>query len=324
MRVEDSSWESVGGVANAAANARRDERIAPGGDDRIAPGDESFSGAEKKQSASDGAGGALGALGGRRLVAWAVAVLSAALIAVSAWFLLQPAEGDGVSAEGAQASQDASLGASSEGRGSAEGNSSADVAAGDASGSSSAEDSTSASGLSGGSSAATAGVASSGGTSSAFDSGAASGSSASSASGSSSAGSVGSAGSSASAGSSGSSSADGSSASSSSRDTITISVSVSSSEADGSVSASARPTFERGATAYDALCATGLSVNAQNTAFGIYVAAIGGLAEKDWGGASGWKYYVNGVDPSVSCGNYVLEDGDVVEWRYRIDGTARG
>lgn len=321
MRVEDSSWESVGGVANAAANARRDERIAPGGDDRIAPGDESFSGAEKKQSASDGAGGALGALGGRQLVAWAVAVLSAALIAVSAWFLLQPAEGDGVSAEGAQASQDASLGASSEGRGSVEENSPADVAAGDASGSSSAEDSASASGSSGGSSAATAGVASSGGASSAFDPGAASGSSASSASGSSSAGS---AGSSASAGSSGSSSADGSSASSSSRDTITISVSVSSSEADGSVSASARPTFERGATAYDALCATGLSVNAQNTAFGIYVAAIGGLAEKDWGGASGWKYYVNGVDPSVSCGNYVLEDGDMVEWRYRIDGTARG
>ncbi len=103
-----------------------------------------------------------------------------------------------------------------------------------------------------------------------------------------------------------------------------MSVTVSSDEAGGSVSGSARPTFERGATVYDALCATGLSVNASTSPLGIYVEAIGGLAQKDKGENSGWKYYVNGVEGSVSCGNYELEDGDVVEWRYRIDGVAFG
>ena len=42
----------------------------------------------------------------------------------------------------------------------------------------------------------------------------------------------------------------------------------------------------------------------------------GGLAEFDHGSQSGWKYSVNGVDPSVACGSYVLSDGDVVAWRY--------
>ena len=69
----------------------------------------------------------------------------------------------------------------------------------------------------------------------------------------------------------------------------------------------------------DALVATGLSVNATNSGFGAYVAAIGGLAEDPSKGAWGWKYSVNGVDPQMSAGLYKLEDGDVIAWRYVTD-----
>lgn len=98
--------------------------------------------------------------------------------------------------------------------------------------------------------------------------------------------------------------------------TVTVSVSVSSSAADGRVSGSAHPTFKKGATAYDALYATGLSVSTKSSQYGIYVSAIGGLAEFEYGGKSGWMYSVNGSAPNVSCGKYVLKDGDSVSWYY--------
>ncbi|MEG0682908.1 MAG: DUF4430 domain-containing protein [Raoultibacter sp.] len=97
---------------------------------------------------------------------------------------------------------------------------------------------------------------------------------------------------------------------------ITVTVNVSSDAVGGGVHASVRPTFNQGATAYDALCATGLSVNAANSQYGIYVSAIGGLAEKDHGASSGWLYAINGSTPGTSCSASVLHDGDTVEWRY--------
>ena len=120
--------------------------------------------------------------------------------------------------------------------------------------------------------------------------------------------------------SSGGASSGGSSSSQGSTDsgTVTVSVSVSSSAADGRVSGSATPTFEKGATAYDALCATGLSVTSKSSQYGIYVSAIGGLAEKEFGGSSGWMYSVNGSAPNISCGKYVLKDGDRVSWYYVV------
>lgn len=108
----------------------------------------------------------------------------------------------------------------------------------------------------------------------------------------------------------------GTTANSTASSTVTVSVSVSSSAADGRVSGSAHPTFKKGATAYDALCATGLSVSTKSSQYGIYVSAIGGLVEFEYGGKSGWMYSVNGSAPNVSCGKYVLKDGDSVSWYY--------
>ena len=108
----------------------------------------------------------------------------------------------------------------------------------------------------------------------------------------------------------------GATANSTASSTVTVSVSVSSSAADGRVSGSAHPTFKKGATAYDALCATGLSVSTKSSQYGIYVSAIGGLAEFEYGGKSGWMYSVNGSAPNVSCSSYKLKDGDSVSWYY--------
>ncbi|WP_288484487.1 DUF4430 domain-containing protein [uncultured Slackia sp.] len=98
--------------------------------------------------------------------------------------------------------------------------------------------------------------------------------------------------------------------------TVTVYVSVSSSAVGNPVSGGGTFTFNQGATVYDALCACGLSMNASNTGYGIYVSAIGGLAEKEHGGHSGWMYSVNGAVPMTACSNYVLLNGDSVSWYY--------
>lgn len=97
---------------------------------------------------------------------------------------------------------------------------------------------------------------------------------------------------------------------------VTVTVSVTSSAVGNPVSSGGTFTFNKGATAYDALCALGLSVNAHGSPYGTYVAAIGGLAEKEHGSASGWMYSVNGVPPKMACSSYVLSNGDSVVWYY--------
>lgn len=97
---------------------------------------------------------------------------------------------------------------------------------------------------------------------------------------------------------------------------ITVTVSVTSSAVGNPVSSGGIFTFNEGATVYDALCALGLSVNAHGSSYGTYVSAIGGLAEKQYGGTSGWMYSVNGTTPMTACSNYVLSNGDNVVWYY--------
>ena len=116
----------------------------------------------------------------------------------------------------------------------------------------------------------------------------------------------------------GSSTSNGGSANGGSQDDglVTVKVSVTSSAVSNPVSASGTYSFREGATVYDALCALGLSVNAHGSQYGTYVAAIGGLAEKEHGGTSGWMYSVNGSMPMTACSNYVLSNGDSVVWYY--------
>ena len=108
---------------------------------------------------------------------------------------------------------------------------------------------------------------------------------------------------------------------------MTVRVTIDSSEADGSVSADVTTSVPAGASVYDALVAAcdqaGISVNARNTQYGVYVAAIGGLADMDsrFSGTTGWRYGVNSTDYiGVSCSSYTVHDGDTVIWWYTTNG----
>ena len=107
----------------------------------------------------------------------------------------------------------------------------------------------------------------------------------------------------------------GSHAGSSESRSIVVSVTVDGSAA-GAGSSSANIRLSRGATAYDAIAACGVSFNAKSTSFGMYVSSIGGLAEKEHGGMSGWVYAVNGYEPNTACSNYELHNGDSLVWTY--------
>ena len=50
-----------------------------------------------------------------------------------------------------------------------------------------------------------------------------------------------------------------------------------------------------------------------------YISGINDLYEYDFGDLSGWMYFVNGVAPSVGCGEYLLTDGDQIAFLYTCD-----
>lgn len=68
-----------------------------------------------------------------------------------------------------------------------------------------------------------------------------------------------------------------------------------------------------GATALDVLEAGPLPVTAEDSQYGPYVTAIGDVTAD---GSHGWTYTVNGEEPTVSAGEYVVADGDDIVWSY--------
>lgn len=79
-------------------------------------------------------------------------------------------------------------------------------------------------------------------------------------------------------------------------------------------------TLSSGASAYDALSTActqnNISVNAQKTMYGTYVAGINNLDEKDCTKGGGWVYKVNGTYPPKSADKYRLSNGDKVVFSY--------
>lgn len=51
-----------------------------------------------------------------------------------------------------------------------------------------------------------------------------------------------------------------------------------------------------------------------------YVGGINALVSGDCGGMSGWMFSVNGEFPTVSCGDYAVQEGDVIAFLYTVDG----
>lgn len=101
--------------------------------------------------------------------------------------------------------------------------------------------------------------------------------------------------------------------------TISVYISIDSSRAQsyglGGFSYGATVELPQGATVYDALCATGVSISGSS----YYVSAINGLAEKQCGNGSGWTYAVNGSFPGKACGRYTLSGGESISWIYSTE-----
>lgn len=117
------------------------------------------------------------------------------------------------------------------------------------------------------------------------------------------------------------------------KQTITVSFSVSCKNAlsygadvpqSGYIIGQTQLTLKQGQTVFDALEAAceknGVSLRYQSKS---YITGIGGLNEKDCGGASGWMYRVNGTNPRKAASKYVLKDGDTVEWYYVTSASDR-
>lgn len=105
---------------------------------------------------------------------------------------------------------------------------------------------------------------------------------------------------------------------------ISVSVRVDASAAiakgySGGSTGASKATVDPGTSALDASKKSGLSIKTRSTGFGAYVAAIGSLSEKDYGGSSGWTYSVNGSTPSKSSASYTVKDGDSIVWIYVIN-----
>lgn len=73
-------------------------------------------------------------------------------------------------------------------------------------------------------------------------------------------------------------------------------------------------------SAYDVLVAAAKENKITlDVASGGYVRGIAGIYELEFGELSGWMFFVNGTAPSVSAAEYILSDGDCVEWRYTCE-----
>ena len=89
---------------------------------------------------------------------------------------------------------------------------------------------------------------------------------------------------------------------------------------DGEVMFSSETEWRDGITAFDILleCAKekNIPVAYSGSKSSAYITSIGGLAEKQHGGMSGWIYTLNGESIMTPCGKCVLSPGDSVEFKY--------
>ena len=93
--------------------------------------------------------------------------------------------------------------------------------------------------------------------------------------------------------------------------------------ADGVILETTEFAIEEGDSAFDILTEAAKLYHIQVENAGqwdiVYIAGINYLYEFDFGDLSGWIYHVNGSAPSVGCGEYILKDGDRIEWLYTCD-----
>lgn len=94
-------------------------------------------------------------------------------------------------------------------------------------------------------------------------------------------------------------------------ETMAVTVSVAGDEDKNVEAAEETVIIPVGSTAMDALSATMYTIVSEEGQYGPFITSINGVDQTD---SSAWTYTVNGEQPTVGAGEYVLNDGDVMEW----------
>jgi hypothetical protein len=91
---------------------------------------------------------------------------------------------------------------------------------------------------------------------------------------------------------------------------------------DGIILDAATFDIEEGDTVYSILIEAAkkykLQIDQNTSGTMTYVSGINNIGEMDFGDVSGWTYTVNGEVATVGASEYVLSDGDVIEWKYAL------
>jgi len=87
----------------------------------------------------------------------------------------------------------------------------------------------------------------------------------------------------------------------------------------GIILAPATVTFAEGTSVLTMLMNEMQARGVQAEQRGGYIRAVNNLYEFDFGEGSGWMYKVNGQFPGFGSGQYILQQGDVVEWVYSLN-----
>ena len=88
---------------------------------------------------------------------------------------------------------------------------------------------------------------------------------------------------------------------------------------DGVILATAVFSLAEGETVYDILIEAARTHRIALEHSGGYIVGIGHIYELDFGPLSGWTYRVNGEYATVGSTEYLLSDGDVIEWVYTTE-----
>lgn len=97
--------------------------------------------------------------------------------------------------------------------------------------------------------------------------------------------------------------------------TMTVQVDVTAPDSAGNLFSGSLELPE-GATALDALEATGVDYVAEDSQYGKFVSSIGGVANGETSATAGWTYSLNGQMAMESCDALVLSNGDSLTWEY--------
>ena len=93
---------------------------------------------------------------------------------------------------------------------------------------------------------------------------------------------------------------------------------------DGLIYSSEKLTVSEGCSVGSALALVckvhSIALNSENGSYGLFVKGICGIENGAFGDASYWLLRVNGKFPEVGADSVILNDGDLVEWIYTVDG----